>query len=224
MNTIISIVEQNIKRQPFLAQMLVDELINLSSLARKLKPSIEKELKKDIQIGSIVMALKRLIPILQGQTMILLNRFSNIYINLTVRSNLCIYTFENSKTMIFANLELLEKLSGEKDFFHTVSCGIYETSIVVSEMYCSIMEQAFKNEVLLVKLDNLSSITIKLDSEYANSPGLYHNIFSKIAWLGISVKEIISTSHEISLIVNDNDTGITYNCIKELFINRKENP
>lgn len=221
MNTIISIVEKITKQQPFLTKMLSDELINLSSLARKIKPDIEKDLRKEVQIGSVVMALKRLVPILQGQDLIMLNRFSDIYVNITVRSNLCIHTYENSKTLVFANMELMERLSDEKNFFHTVSCGIYETSIVIGDEHAQIMEEVYKNEKQVVKLINLSSITMNLESIYAESPGLYHNIFSKIAWLGISVKEVISTSHEISLIIDDNDTAKTYSCIKELF-NKKD--
>ncbi|NPA69074.1 MAG: aspartate kinase, partial [Chlorobi bacterium] len=60
MKTIISLAETAVLRQPFLIKMLTDELINLSSLARKIKPFIDAELHKDIKTGSIVMALKRL--------------------------------------------------------------------------------------------------------------------------------------------------------------------
>lgn len=222
MNSIASIVELLIKRQPFLAKMLIDELINLSSLARNLKPNIDKKLKKEVQLGSIVMALKRLTPILQGQIMVQTNKFLKNYVDVNVRSNLCIHTFENSRTMVLGNLELLEKLSVKKNVFHTVSCGIYETSIVISSQYCNLLEEVFEKEVLLQSSNNLSSITISTEKEYADFPGLYHMIFSTLAWQGISVTEIISTPHEISLIIKELDTGKTYNCIKELFINSKE--
>jgi len=216
--TIVSIIEANILQQPFLNKMLIDELINLSSLARQLKPIVESELQKNMKLGSIVMALKRLIPQLQGKEMIQANKLFKSSVELTVRSNLCIHTFENSKTMVLANRELLKKLSKEKNVFHTVSCGLYETSIVIGTQHCFVLEEIFKNEVLLISASNLSGVTINLKKEYADSPGLYHIIFSKLAWHGINVIEIISTPHEMSLIINDADTGKTYSSLKELFI------
>ncbi|MDA3954145.1 MAG: hypothetical protein PF485_10895 [Bacteroidales bacterium] len=221
MKTIISLVEANIMQQPFLTKMLVDDLVNLSSLARKLKPNIDSELHKDVQIGSIVMALKRLIPLLQGQVMIQSNKLSNINGDLTVRLNLCIHTFENSKTIILAHRVLLNKLSGAKNMFYTVSRGIFETSIVISAKYDFVLEKVFKDEVPLIKVNNLSCITIKFAEEYANTPGVYYLIFSKLAWIGISVQEIFSTSFEISIFLEDKDTGSAFTCIKNLFVQEK---
>jgi len=222
MKTIISVVEANIIQQPFLTKMLVADLVNLSSLSRKLKPIIDSELCANVKIGSIVMALKRLIPLLQGQVMVQLKKLSNIYGDLTVRLNLCVYTFENSKTIILAHRDLLDKLSGVNNLFHTVSRGIYETSIVISAEYDFMLEEVFKNEVTLIKVNNLSSITIKLTAEYSNIPGVYHLIFSRLAWLGINVQEVFSTSFEISIFIADKDTGAAFACIKDLFVQKQE--
>ncbi|HAN17040.1 MAG TPA: aspartate kinase [Bacteroidales bacterium] len=221
MKTIISIVEANVIQQPFLTQMLVDELVNLSSLARKLKPLIDSELHTDVKIGSVVMALKRLTSLLQGQVKIQSKKLSNIYGDLTVQLNLCVHTFENSKTIILAHRELLDRLSGVNNLFHAVSRGIYETTIVISEKYDFMLEEVFKNEIPLIKVNNLSSITIKLAAEYANTPGVYHLIFSKLAWLGISVKEVFSTTFEISIFIADKDTALAFTCIKDLFVQKK---
>ena len=56
------IVEEIIKKSPFLEEALAEGIINLSSLSRQIKPEIDEELHKDVQIGAIVMALKRLSP------------------------------------------------------------------------------------------------------------------------------------------------------------------
>ena len=222
MKTIISIVEANIIQEPFLTKMLIEDLVNLSSLSRKLKPIINAELQKDVQVGSIVMALKRLVPLLQGQVMLQSNKLSNIYGDLTVRLNLCIHTFENSKTIILAHRVLLNKLSGANNMFYTVSRGIFETSIVISTKYDFVLEKVFRDEVQIVKVNNLSCITIKFADEYASTPGVYHLIFSKLAWLGISVQEIFSTSFEISIFIDDKETGLALTCIKDLFVQNND--
>jgi len=60
MITIPQVVEEIIQKQPFLIDMINDGLINHSSLARKIRLEIEEKLYKAVQLGAIVMALKRI--------------------------------------------------------------------------------------------------------------------------------------------------------------------
>ena len=60
MLTIPEVVEKLIKRSPFLSESLAQGIINISALARNIKPEIEKEVQKNIQTGALVMALNRL--------------------------------------------------------------------------------------------------------------------------------------------------------------------
>ena len=52
-------VEELINQSPYIREALSDKLINISSLARKIQPQIEKELKKPITKGAVVIALHR---------------------------------------------------------------------------------------------------------------------------------------------------------------------
>ena len=56
MLTIPEVVEKLIKRSPFLSESLAQGIINISALARNIKPEIEKEVQKNIQTGALVMA------------------------------------------------------------------------------------------------------------------------------------------------------------------------
>jgi hypothetical protein len=58
MKTISSVVENYIKKKPFLQSALSQGIINLTSLSRIIMPEIEEALGKDIRNGAIVMALK----------------------------------------------------------------------------------------------------------------------------------------------------------------------
>ena len=71
--------------------------------------------------------------------------------------------------------------------FYTVSRGVTETSVVISTKYDFVLEDVFKNEVSLLKVKNLSGISVKFTLEYINTPGLYHLIFSKLAWYDINI-------------------------------------
>lgn len=65
MLTIPNAVEEVIKKKPFLEGALVEGLINLSALARQLKPEIEKQVGKTVNDSAVIMALNRLVPRLE---------------------------------------------------------------------------------------------------------------------------------------------------------------
>ena len=56
MLTIPNAVEEVIKKKPFLEGALVEGLVNLSALARQLKPEIEKKVGKEVNDSAVIMA------------------------------------------------------------------------------------------------------------------------------------------------------------------------
>ena len=161
MTTVPSIVEDIIKKKPFLEDALVNGLVNLSALARHMKPEIEKIVNKQVNDSAIIMALNRLIPRMK---LISSMKFRNIVNNIgdiIVRSNLADYAFTNSPTMFEAQAALLDKVHSMKDVFCTFSQGIYETTLVVSSSITDLVDKIFAEEKCLSKTTNLSSITVK---------------------------------------------------------------
>ena len=53
------------------------------------------------------------------------------------------------------------------------------------------------------KAENLSSITVKLPAENVSVPGIYYFIFQRLAWEGIVLYEVISTTNEFTILVNE---------------------
>ena len=132
MITIAEITESLIRKSPFLEEALSDGLINVSSLARMLKPDIEKKLQKPIKEGAIVMAINRISPSKQLKVKRVLNTFIQGLGDFTVRSNLSTYTFKNSPTLFTKQAKILQMASERKDLFCTISQGINESTVTVS--------------------------------------------------------------------------------------------
>jgi len=210
------IVEEIIKKSPFLEEALAEGIINLSSLSRQIKPEIDEELHKDVQIGAIVMALKRLSPKFDPNLKIKVKKVINKLGDITVRSKITYFTFENSDSIIEKQAELLKKLKGKKDIFFAFSQGVYETTIILSDSEHSDVDLIFKNETVIQETRGLSSITIKLPSENADVSGIYYFILKKIAWEGINILDIISTMHEFTIIVDDNSIDRAFTILKNL--------
>ncbi|NJB36438.1 MULTISPECIES: aspartate kinase [Flavobacteriaceae] len=216
MKTISSVVEHYIKKKPFLQSALAQGIINLTSLSRIVKPEIEEELGKDVRNGAIVMALKRLSDDLEFRaTHKIVKVLKNIG-EITVRSNLTDYTFLNSETILAKQANLLEKVHENQDIFYTSSRGVNEINIVVSNILDKTVEELFQNERCTQKATNLSSVTVKLPAENVSVPGIYYFIFQRLAWEGIVLYEVISTTNEFTILVNDEQVDVAFRTIKDL--------
>ena len=66
------------------------------------------------------------------------------------------------------------------------------------------------------KKENLSSITIQLHKQNTEIFGLYYSILGIIAWRGISIIEVISTTNELTIILKDNHVSTALESLIEL--------
>jgi len=216
MKTISSVVENYIKKKPFLQSALSQGIINLTSLSRYIRPEIEEALGKDIRNGAIVMALKRLSDDLEFRATHKIVKVLKEIGEITVRSSLTDFTFLVSETILENQTVLLKEVNKNKEVFYTSSRGVNELNIVVSSVLDSVIEQLFAAEKCTQKASNLSSITVKLPSENVSVPGIYYFIFQRLAWEGIVLYEVISTTNEFTIIVDDQHVDVAFKTIKNL--------
>lgn len=217
MITVAEAVETLIRRSPFFEEGIVDGVINYTGLARHLQADIEKHLGKEVQTGAIVMAIQRLKPQLSKLG---LEEALQDYIQgmgeIIVRSDLIDFTFANSPTLVQKQQLLLRFIEGQKEIFHTLSKGVYETNLVTSRSILPQVEKIFEDEVVISLKDNLASITMRLPVGNINIPGLYYYILKKIAWENINIVEIVSTTNEFTLILNKEDVNRAFQILHDM--------
>jgi len=216
MKTVSSIVENYIKTKPFLLNALSLGIINLTSLSRNIMTELESEFGKEVKQGAVVMSLKRLTEELDFRLNHKINKVIKNIGEITVRSALTDYTFAVSETVLNKQAELISEINTFPDIFYTSSRGVNETNIVVSNSVNYLVDKYFANEKLIQKLDNLASITVKLPKENVAVPGIYYFIFQRLAWEGIIINEVISTSNEFTILVSENEVDVAFKVIKDL--------
>lgn len=207
------VVDELLRKAPSLETALASDIINYSSLARKLKPQIEKKLLKEVKEGAIIMALKRVSSKLKGilpKNEEILKMLGDI----TIRSNLVDYTFLISPTLGIAQNKIIEKMKDRKDVFMTITHGISQITIVASQSIEDDIKEIFKNETPICTLENLSSLTIKIPLEATKMPGILYSILKLLAWEGISLTEMISTFTELSIILETKDIERVFSLLK----------
>ena len=215
MKTISQAVTEYIKTKPFLSSALSDGIINLTSLSRQIKPEIEDILRKEVNHGAIVMALNRLSINLEFQHTHRIIKVLKKIGDITVRSNLVDYNFKVSESILVNQAKFLANLNNRDDFY-TASRGVNECNIVVSENLCSAIEEIFSKEFIISKQTNLSSISIKLPVENVTIPGVYYFVFQRLSWEGININQVISTSNEFTILVNEEEVDKAFSIINRL--------
>ena len=177
---------------------------------------LESEFGKEVKQGAIVMALKRLTEELDFKLNHKINKVIKNIGEITVRSELTDYTFAASETVLNKQADLITDINVFPDIFYTSSRGVNETNIVVSNSINHLVDKHFANEKLIQKLENLASITVKLPKENITVPGIYYFIFQRLAWEGIIINEVISTSNEFTILVSEDEVDVAFKVIKDL--------
>ena len=209
-------VRAYLNAKPFLSEALVDGIINYAGLARKLKPDIEAVLGYTIKDGAIVMALKRMAPDYYHRISKGIDDLLSRLGDLTVRSEITGYTYGNSASLLIKQKNILEHLANLPTAFYSFNHGIYESTIVASHSLDTLIEANFSDEDLLQKTSDLASITMLLPRENVEISGLYYYIFKQLAWEGINVVEVISTTHEFTVVVAEKEVERSFQILRKV--------
>lgn len=205
-----------LSQQPFVEEALHEDLINISSLARRVKPDLENRIGQPVNEGAIIMAIRRIGPGLQLQLQNRFRKFIGQLGDIIVRSNLVTMTFQNTAKTVKCEFSFLQLIDDLPNGFYSFSRGVDETTIIISAHYEVALNEAFTNEKLLNHLKNLSSITLKMPASNTETLGLYYYFFKNLSEGGINVMEVVSTSNEATFVVNHSDVDRAFSILNGL--------
>ncbi len=216
MRTVSNCVEDILISQPYLEEALSRNIINFSALAIELTKPISEMLKKEVKPGAIMMALRRYNPPVTLSNSVKMKRMLQNLGDITVRSNLTDFTVMNSNTLIHNHTKVLEKIDGESKLFYTFTRGVHESNMIISSSLKDYITTHLENETFLAVQDNLSGITINLPKDNSKVAGLYYHFFKRLAWEGIVLYEVISTTNEFTILVEDKYVDKAFAAIKRV--------
>lgn len=216
MLSIANKVEQLVSESPFLTEGIAAGLINLSELARQLRPQLESDLWKPVGQAAVVMALRRISVRLPQQgasaAIVLAPRTGE----LTTRADLAISTYRLSDSSNECQRELLALAAPYPGAFVTVTRGVHEMLVVCNRALTHIVEQAFAGERLLARLENLTALTLRLNPDTRQTPGIYLSVLKKLAWDKISVVNMMCTMSELTILLEHGQTGAAFSVLSHI--------
>ena len=216
MVTISHIVNKLVDERIYLHEALSKGIASYGSVAKHLKPEIEKELGKNVEHSAIVTALRRYAEKLT-------TRFNGVRFNTK-------YSEVNLKTHIIdinvlRTQELFDKLKRfydlinfEKgDILHVVY-GRTHVAIITNERYKEKILKLLQNQKIKKIEEDLVALSFTVGKERIEEPGVLFKLTRSLAWENINVVEIISVDLEVTFIVNKNDATKGYNALERLII------
>ena len=215
MKTIASCVQEIIATSPFLEEGLSRQIINFSALAKDLNQTISTMLRKPVKEGAIMMALRRYQQPIHMDSNGLKTVFNNLG-DITVRSNLSDFTFQNSTSLTDNHSQVLNSISDNQQIFYAFTRGLFESNIIISSSEKATVLSNFKNETPIGLQDELSAISLHLPKGNSKIAGLYYQIFKRLAWEKITLYEVVSTTNEFTIVVEDHLVDKALSVIKRL--------
>ena len=100
--------------------------------------------------------------------------------------------------------------------FYTMVQGVFETNIVVSNVLEDVVDRYFQNELCLFKQNGLASVTLKLPKGNIQQSGFYYSILKELAMEGVNLLEIVSSTNEFTVVVDNDLIDRTFVVLKNI--------
>ena len=209
-------IKDHLIQWPFINEMSKDELINLSALARRIKPDIERRVGRPVTEAALRMALQRRSPERVDLVSHRVKQFLAELGDISVRSGLLAVSLYNSTEMLESLTPLLSKFSKNPAQFSAFSIGVAESTFIFNRANEAEFELALDKSMVKKKRRELSAIVLRLSEQNTDVPGLYYLFFKSLAERGINIQEVISTTNEFTFLVQDNDVEEAFSAMNRL--------
>ena len=208
------ILKEIIEKDEIVLEALRLGVLNISAYAKLIQVELEEKCKKEVKLGTIIVAISRLAEKIKKTPSLKLKIFIN---DIIVKTPLSVISYEKTSVNL-TKLSIFQKLIINKNDFFTVTLGVDEITIVCSKNLVKSVKQKFEAEPKS-SLDNLMGVTIKFPEKYLEIPNILYTFIAKLAAKRINLVEVISTHSEITFIINGKDLKLI-NMVLEEFLEK----
>lgn len=190
---------------------MLQQIVNYSAIARKMRPKVEEILLEPVTEGAITIALKRYAEKLRKEHKSVSGSFP--IRNMSLRSGLTALIYQNSPILQDLHQKILPKSLSDDAFIHFAQ-GSHESSFVVSDACIAMLKKLASKETMVAEYPALSAISVRMPPEAMHLTGVFAPFVQGLAWQQISVYQIVSHFTEITFLVSDKDADEAFNVMK----------
>lgn len=206
--SINKIVKNLVTNDVFLATSLKRGYINLSAVARDLRPRIEAWIGDTVNEDAIVSALKRNRDVSRKFDSTVMEALSQTSIHMITGITKVVIHSGNTITL----RESMGRDSNEPIYITT---GSEFTTIIAEDRRMDDFENLLRKGVISRK-SGLALLVLKCPVSIMDAPGFLMSIYSKLAFSGINIEETTNSYTDSLIIVSEQESGEAYGSILEL--------
>jgi aspartokinase len=207
-----------ISRNSFLQMGLSHRLLNITQLAKFLRPLVEARVKKDVQASAIAMALSRKQRELEAEQVEAESPFK--VDNITVHSDLFAVTYAKSKDIHRVVNEIYNKIQRRGGYI-TITEGVNEITLIVESGFASYIADTV-SDTPVSEHRSVASLGIKFNVRYLNIPGFFYRVFQQLYFQKVNLLEIASTATELILYIDQADVRLAFDTLYNCFDLREQ--
>jgi hypothetical protein len=213
-DAILDIISHN----SFLQMGLSHRLLNITQVAKFLRPLVEARVKKEVQSSAIAMALSRKQRELESEQVEKDSPFKAD--NIIVHSDLYAVTYAKSKDIHLVVNAIYNKIQGRGSYI-TITEGVNEITMIVESAYASYIAETVV-DTPVSEHDSVASVGIKFNVRYLNIPGFFFRVFQQLYFQKINLLEIASTATELILYIDQRDVRLAFDTLYNCFELREQ--
>ena len=217
MKRISEAIEDIVSNHSALGFGFYHDLLNLTHVARFLKPSIEAITKKEVTESSILMNLSRLRKKLAQRPAAIDEKL--ILDKVSIQSGLCSATVSKTSTSHQEINQIFNRIQSCNGFI-TVTEGLREVTVIIESENLSLLTESFQSKARIFH-QNLASLGITFSKRYLEVKGILHQLLEEIALHNINIVEIASTATELTIFLHEEDAQLAFEAIFQRFSRRK---
>ena len=216
MVTISHVVTKLINDNIYLQEAIGKGIASYGSVAKKLKPEIEEELKKEVAHYAIVAAIRRYSEKMNYKFHDI--KFDANTSEVNLKTNVMDINVLRSNSLFDKLKRIYDIIQFKKgDILHIIY-GKNSLSIVTNERYKENICQFLREETITNIEENLVSLSFTIDKCLVDRSGVLFQIVRNFAWENINIIEVISIDLEITFIVDIRDAVRGYKALQRLIL------
>jgi aspartokinase len=191
-------------------------LLNLSQVARFIRPMVEARTKKEVRPAAVLMNLSRLQSRLSRKTKPGLPEFFLDKIN--IHSGLCSLTLYKTRDS-HKELNRIFTWIHDRGGFITLTEGVSEITVIIEMENVERVGKMLSEQPRNVH-KHLASVGVKFSQKYLAVPGVLHQLMQQVALQNINVVEVASTATEFNIYMDEADVQLAFDSIYQRFARR----
>jgi len=214
MVTVSHVVTKLVNERIYLYEALCKKIASYGSVAKQLKPEIEKELGKEVKHTAIVTALRRYSNKINKRSVGM--TFDTKHSEVNLKTHIIDINVLKTQELFDKLKRFYDLINFEKgDILHIIY-GRTHVAIITNERYKDQMLKLLQNQKIKKTEENLVALTFTVGKKRIEKPGVLFKITRAMAWENINIIEIISVDMEVTFIIDKVDAMKGYKALEKL--------